>query len=485
MANGTVFLDGFTEEDIQWFFAVSTERQLAPGTALIEEGGEVRSFFIVLQGYLAVFIKSAGKGQIAALGQGETVGEMSFLEEKTAAASVVAVEETSVLELPFEEVERRIESVSAFGIRFFRSLSKLMSRRLRGRAVSTEHPVNPESGSERSVVDAERSDAWKKIKTDLQHFQTMLLAADEDAVANGKRLSPDGVALVQDAWKKLITAMNETVGPHSHENQLVKDEIGTFVQNALIGEVMRTAVMKRVYAKPRGNGGDCIALADIHSNLPGGSGPVGIELDRCFLKEPVCAAMRNRKIYIAETIRKLLAKSKEPLLVTCLSGGPADELFDVYQKMPRPDQLKSTIIDLDSQATLFLHGRREKLFLDSVMTIHNENVIYLSTGQSKLNIPPQDFVYSIGLIDYFEDSTVISLINFIHGILKPKGTLIIGNFHPDNPTRVFMDHVLDWKYVYRTPEDMQRLFQQSIFKRPPSRIRWDEQKIYLFAECDR
>jgi len=265
----------------------------------------------------------------------------------------------------------------------------------------------------------------------------------------------------------------------------VREEIGAFVRNALAGQIMRTAIMKRVYTKPRGYGGDCITITDIYSNRPGGSDPVGIELDRCFLKEPACAAMRTRKTYIAEAVRKLLTKTKDPILVACLSGGPADELFDVYQKMTKPDQLKATVIDLDSQGTLFLQGKREKLFLDPYMAIHNENVIYLATGQSKLSIPPQDFIYSIGLIDYFDDSTVVSIINFIHGILKPKGTLVLGNFHPDNPTRVLMDHILDWKYVYRTPEDMQQLFQQSIFNRQPNRIRWDDQKIYLFAECDK
>ncbi|MEK8023313.1 MAG: cyclic nucleotide-binding domain-containing protein [Candidatus Hydrogenedentota bacterium] len=484
MSRGALLLDGFSEEDIQWLFANSTELALEPGTHLITEGEDVHALYIVLQGYLAVFIESAGHGQVAALGQGEMVGEMSFLEQKKAAASVKAVEPASVRVLPFLEIEKRIESTPGFGIRFFRSLARLISSRLRGRPALTEHPVNPESGSDRTAVDAERSDAWKKIKTEMADVLELLRAAENDSALKDKRLSDAGIKNVQDAWLRLTASLNATVGAQSHENRMVKDEIGAFARNSLIPYVMQTGVMKRVYTKPRGYAGDCIAIADIHNNTPGGSSNVGIALDRCFLQEPACVAMRSRKAFIAEEIKKIIAGRKNAeTLVTCLSGGPADELFDTYQKMARPDPLKSTVIDLDSQAVSFLEMRREKQYLDTLMEIHNENVIYLSTGQSQLNLPPQDFVYSIGLIDYFEDNTVVSLINFIFGILKPKGTVILGNFHPDNPSRTLMDHILDWKYVHRTPEDMQRLFQQSLFKRPPWKIRWDEQKIYVFAEC--
>lgn len=482
MTNGALLLDGFSDADLQWLFATAAERNLDPGTTLITEGGDVHYIYIILQGYLGVFVASAGKGQIAALGQGEMAGEMSFLEGKPAAASVVAVETASVLALSFEELERRIAEVPDFGSRFYRSLARLISRRLRGRSVSSQHPVTPDSATDASGADVERSPAWKKVRAAIEEVKRLLQEAENDA-AGGRRLSDEGAERVDEAWRKLSACMDETVGAQSHENRLVKDEIGDFIQQALVGYVMQTAVMKRVFTKPRGYAGDCIAIADIHNNTPGGSTAVGVALDRCFLREPACVAMRNRKNYIAEEIRKLMVKRKtEETFVTCLSGGPADELFDAYQKMSRPDPMKSTIIDLDSQAVSFLETRRERSYLDALMTIHNENVIYLSTGQSKLNLPPQDYVYSIGVIDYFEDNTVVSLINFIHGITRPGGTVVLGNFHPDNPTRSLMDHVLEWKYVHRTPEDMQRLFRQSLFQRPPLRIRMDDQKIYVFAE---
>jgi hypothetical protein len=35
-------------------------------------------------------------------------------------------------------------------------------------------------------------------------------------------------------------------------------------------------------------------------------------------------------------------------------------------------------------------------------------------------------VYSIGLIDYFSDRFVVSLLDYIHGLLKPGGSAILG-----------------------------------------------------------
>jgi len=37
--------------------------------------------------------------------------------------------------------------------------------------------------------------------------------------------------------------------------------------------------------------------------------------------------------------------------------------------------------------------------------------------------------------------------------------MIIGNFHPRNPTRWYMDYWMDWTLIYRTEEDLLALSQ--------------------------
>ena len=39
----------------------------------------------------------------------------------------------------------------------------------------------------------------------------------------------------------------------------------------------------------------------------------------------------------------------------------------------------------------------------------------------------------------------------------PGGRLLIGNFHEKNPTRIYMDYILDWDLFYRNEESFLRI----------------------------
>jgi len=42
--------------------------------------------------------------------------------------------------------------------------------------------------------------------------------------------------------------------------------------------------------------------------------------------------------------------------------------------------------------------------------------------------------------------------------LKPGGKLVLGNFDVSNPTIPIMETILDWKLIYRSEEQMKKLF---------------------------
>jgi extracellular factor (EF) 3-hydroxypalmitic acid methyl ester biosynthesis protein len=111
------------------------------------------------------------------------------------------------------------------------------------------------------------------------------------------------------------------------------------------------------------------------------------------------------------------------------------------------------------------------------------NLIYLATGRQTLDLPQQDLIYSIGLIDYFNDDFVTKLMDWIFDHLRPGGRAILGNFHPKNPTRAFMDHVLDWRLIHRDEAKMDELYRASKFGKPYTSIFFEEEGINLFAEC--
>jgi extracellular factor (EF) 3-hydroxypalmitic acid methyl ester biosynthesis protein len=130
-------------------------------------------------------------------------------------------------------------------------------------------------------------------------------------------------------------------------------------------------------------------------------------------------------------------------------------------------------------------GLRRKRRLTGQITLRNENLIALILGRVKLELPPQDLVYSIGLIDYLNDKLVEKTLNYAHSVLAPGGRVILGNFHPRNPAKEFMDYVFDWKLIHRSEDDMHRLFRRSAFSMPCSRVLFEEGGIDLFAESHR
>src|SRR5262245_45212235 len=100
-----------------------------------------------------------------------------------------------------------------------------------------------------------------------------------------------------------------------------------------------------------------------------------------------------------------------------------------------------------------------------------------------MQLASQDLIYSLNINDYLSDDLAISLLEWNHAKLRPGGLAIVGNFLPRNPSRGLMDHVLEWRLVYRDEAAVNRLFEASRFARPCSRIAFEEEGIYLLGEC--
>jgi extracellular factor (EF) 3-hydroxypalmitic acid methyl ester biosynthesis protein len=109
--------------------------------------------------------------------------------------------------------------------------------------------------------------------------------------------------------------------------------------------------------------------------------------------------------------------------------------------------------------------------------------VRLTQGRGHTAIGPQALIYSVGLTDYLQAPFVLNLINWGYDNLLPGGTLIIGNVVPSNPTRAFMDHILEWVLIHRTEEELRDLFARSHFGSTPVTFRTEPSGVDLFAFC--
>ena len=318
---------------------------------------------------------------------------------------------------------------------------------------------------------------WSNVEPLLLNFKASVRAVDRDALARGSISSASELETLR-AFTELELATKNLLNAPNGES------VGNRLQAELLPYLLMSENAERWYAKPRGYAGDFLSIARMYEDQPRGLGRVGRVLDRCFLSMAAVRAVQNRRRLLAREIQSTVASTApERARVTSLACGPARELFDVYEELPDPRLLSTTLLDLDLQALAYVAELRDCAKLKHQMLLLNDNLVQLAAGRGRSNIKDQHLVYSVGLIDYFKDELVVRLMNFVHSILAPGGRVIFGNFHPRNPTRGIMDHVLEWKLIHRTEEMMNRLFLASKFARPCTRIIYEEQEINLFAEC--
>jgi extracellular factor (EF) 3-hydroxypalmitic acid methyl ester biosynthesis protein len=482
MREALQLLGELTPEDLDWLFAAGHERQVSANAQIIVEGQHLDALYFVLQGLLGIRSEALGDSTLTHLGPGEILGEMSLLENKPASATVLAVENSLLLALPCDLLQRKLDENPHLAARFYHALGRIVSGRLRDNMGMLGQMLR-----DRGAVEELASDQWAEIAAHIEHFKALIEKADQAALKRRGQI-PDSLARdIQGGMLSFVEFMNDTIGDAAPAHESVKVEVGQRIKRELLPYVLLTRTAERTYAKPRGYAGDFASIEQIYQNEPSGSGRVGPLLDQVFLSLQACDAVRNRRHLLAEEIGLAMAEKgdQSPTRITSLACGPAAEVFDVYRQLPDPSMLVTTLVDIDSQALAFLDDRISAGGLRGQMRPVIGNLVYLATGRSTLDLQPQDLIYSIGLIDYFNDKFVATLLNYVHDQLRPGGKVILGNFHPRNSTKAFMDHVLDWRLIHRTEDDMNRLFQASAFRSTCSNVRFEEQGINLFAECIR
>lgn len=65
-----------------------------------------------------------------------------------------------------------------------------------------------------------------------------------------------------------------------------------------------------------------------------------------------------------------------------------------------------------------------------------------------------NLVYAAGLFDYLPDSVARALTQRLFGLLHPGGRLLIGNFGVGIPETAFMEAVMDWPLLWRSPAEI-------------------------------
>ncbi|MDX2214241.1 MAG: cyclic nucleotide-binding domain-containing protein [Oculatellaceae cyanobacterium bins.114] len=149
MKKALYILAEISDRDFEWILSVGRSKHVTAGTVLIHEGEPIDAIYIVLEGTLAVCVESLGGEEVARLGNGEVVGEMSFVDSRRPSATVKALEDALVFTIPRSQLAAKLAQDLSFSSHFYQALAIFLSDRLRSTVsrlgYQKETPASPQT----------------------------------------------------------------------------------------------------------------------------------------------------------------------------------------------------------------------------------------------------------------------------------------------------------------------------------------------------
>jgi CRP-like cAMP-binding protein len=135
-------LGEFEDDDIEWLARTGRKLRLEEGRTLIREREPIDSVYIVTDGSFAV--RTAGGGEVARVGSGEVLGEISYVDRRPPTATVTALESSGVIAIDRAALTAKLHADPAFAARFYRALAVFLAARLRSTLRQVGHEEDDE-----------------------------------------------------------------------------------------------------------------------------------------------------------------------------------------------------------------------------------------------------------------------------------------------------------------------------------------------------
>ncbi|HEX9159257.1 MAG TPA: class I SAM-dependent methyltransferase, partial [Rhizomicrobium sp.] len=260
-------------------------------------------------------------------------------------------------------------------------------------------------------------------------------------------------------WRVLWRTGNEIARSVMGERER-RDAVKEFTEVVLTPELRGGAVWDRSYAKPLGYPGDFGIMNQVYDWERAGTDAYAMLLHRVGLEVAEC--IKTRMEVVRSEIGNVVASTNGRCArVLNLGCGSAREVETwLSRSRAAPPRVEFTLID------------QEQLALDYAYRAAYPHIVR-SEGRSRLNclhisftdllrgnsemkhLPPQDLIYSVGLLDYLTDRRAASLVRRLFELLVPGGLLIIGNMNETPLSNLWpMEFITDWSLHYRSEQQM-------------------------------
>jgi extracellular factor (EF) 3-hydroxypalmitic acid methyl ester biosynthesis protein len=231
---------------------------------------------------------------------------------------------------------------------------------------------------------------------------------------------------------------------------------------------MQAPAARRAFQKPFGYAGDYEVMRFLYE-LPF-EGPTLFAKTMSLVTDEMAAsrAVRHRKDLIKRWLKGQLQNRSAPLRVLGIAAGPAQELLELLSETPRlPAPLEIVLFDQDKGALAYAYRRMQPLTENRqgpgvrILYLHESIKRLLQDRTLFDEFGTFDLIYSAGLFDYLRVTTAVQLARDFYSRLAAGGQLLVSNMVPENPSRWYMEHHLDWFLLYRSRAELLEMGQRA------------------------
>ncbi|MGH6889571.1 MAG: PilZ domain-containing protein [Rhizomicrobium sp.] len=240
-----------------------------------------------------------------------------------------------------------------------------------------------------------------------------------------------------------------------------KDAVKEYTELVLTPELRGGAIWDRSFAKPLGYPGDFGIMNQVYDWQRAGENAYQMLLHRVGLEVAEC--IKTRMEVVRSEIGKVVGAQDNGRITRVLSlgCGSAREVETWFARSrSAPSRVEFTLIDQEQLALDCAYRssypyivRSDDRYRLNCLHVSFTDVLRGTGGMDAL--PPQELIYSVGLIDYLTDRRAASLVRRLYDLVAPGGLLIIGNMNETPLSNLWpMEFISDWSLYYRTDQQM-------------------------------
>jgi len=240
-----------------------------------------------------------------------------------------------------------------------------------------------------------------------------------------------------------------------------------YAQRDLLPLMMRAPFFHRSYTKPLGYAGDYMMVKMMVEGKRNGPTTYARLVNDFYLNIDLVRAHKNRLKILERRLTELAGQAEaqgKRISILNVGCGPAIEIVRFIQNSQLCERCDFHLIDFNAETieyarqaieTATREAGRSPSIKYTQKSVHS--LLKRSSSNKKYSERQYDFVYCAGLFDYLSDRVCQRLLDLFCDWTNISGSVMATNVHPDNPTRLIMEHVIDWHLIHRTMKDLASL----------------------------